>query len=232
MKHIIDEGLICSHWNIRIDFNMLSEMEYLGTHLDIYITRRENKGFKNRRYKMKKMIKKMNMVLAGVLGLVILGSTGANAGTAEYKNVMDLERFVANLGDSKDSNFCSREEKVFTAEKVVPGAEYRNIINLERFVANLEDPAAHEYRNIINLERFVTALGDPAAHEYYNVIDLARFVAALADPMERDYRNIIDLDRFVTALKDNKVDGESTEIACNDTANNYALADHEVKSGI
>lgn len=212
-------SICCQRWNV------------LARILIYTLPGGRTRAFKNRRYKMKKMIKKMNMVLAGVLSLAVLGVNGANAGTAEYKNIIDLDRFVANLEDVATANSCSREEKVYTAVKATPEADYKNIINLDGFVAALKDPRDAEYRNIFTLETFVTALGGSTAPEYRNVIDLSRFVAALTDPKEVEYRNIIDLGRFVTALKDEKVAG-STEIACNDTANNYALAAHEVKSGI
>ncbi len=180
---------------------------------------------------MKKMIKKMSVVLAG---LAVIGTSSARAGAVEYKNIIDMDRFVASLEDPAENKFCSAERAgdVVTASMASPETEYRNVTDLERFVAALKDPTSREYRNLMTLERFVAALGEETkATEYRNIINIERFVTALRDSREVEYRNIFDLETFVAALNDNKTEGTTSEIVCKDGAGtpaSYKLAGYEV----
>lgn len=80
-----------------------------------------------------------------------------------YRNTMNLDKFVASLEDS-------------AAEA------YRNTHTQESYIASLQDNHQGYYRNIHTQESFVAALGDGYASERYGAImDSKRFSAVLAE---------------------------------------------------
>lgn len=81
---------------------------------------------------MDKLIKKSGVILAGLaVSLVVAGghATESRAEDAEYRNTMNMERFIDSLKDPKE-------------------VEFANTMTLEKFINAMKDPCQTDEHNL------------------------------------------------------------------------------------
>ncbi|MDH4099866.1 MAG: hypothetical protein OEV28_04765 [Nitrospirota bacterium] len=114
------------------------------------------------------MKKIYSILLAGVMtvGITAVGQAG------EYRNMMDLAKFEAALGDQASygtyRNIIDRESFELALTDQMEWGVYKNIIDREHFIASLADDTDFgAYRNLTTREAFMLALGDQSRKGTY-----------------------------------------------------------------
>ena len=103
-----------------------------------------------------------------------------------YRNTMDLDKFVAALEDNRSGDYRNTHTRDSYVASLQDNHEgyYRNTHTQDSYIASLQDNHPGYYRNIHTQESFVAALGDGYASGRYGAMairDSRRFAGVLAE---------------------------------------------------